>query len=135
MAFITDKTLPTRAKDRCDAFLAKLSQDELKKTTGLDQLTAGSVLPEPDDYPQHVSRNLFKVLQQHAFCHHAEMTKEKSWLSKSKAVKSHHHEQAHPIRLHLGSKPHIQSKHAQFEVVISSENMSYWQHLWLGIPM
>ncbi|KAF5985641.1 thermostable alkaline protease precursor [Fusarium coicis] len=116
MAFITGKTLPTRAKDRCDAFLAKLSQDEPKKTTGLDQLTAGSVLPEPDDYPQHVSRNLFKVLQQYAFCHHAEMTKEKSWLSKSKA-------------------PHIQRKHAQFEVVISSENMSYWQHLWLGIPM
>ncbi|KAG5746460.1 hypothetical protein H9Q70_010855 [Fusarium xylarioides] len=135
MAFITDKTLPAKAKDRCDAFLAKLSQDEPKKKTGLDQLATGSALPEPDDYPQHVSRNLFKVLRQHAFCHHAEMTKEKSWLSKSKTVKSHDHELAHPIRLHLDAKPHIQSKHAQFEVVISSENMSYWQHLWLGIPM
>ncbi|KAF5965591.1 thermostable alkaline protease [Fusarium bulbicola] len=100
------------AKEQCDTFLSKLSQDEPKKKTGLDQLTIGSALPEPDDYPQHVSRNLFEALHQHACCHHAEVMKEKSWLSKSN-----------------------KSKHAQFEVVISSENMSYWQHLWLGIPM
>ncbi|KAF5599536.1 thermostable alkaline protease precursor [Fusarium pseudoanthophilum] len=135
MSFITDKTLPVQAKEQCDAFLAKLSQDELKKTTGLDQLTTGSALLEPDDYPQHVSRILFEALHQHAFCYNAEITKEKSWLSKSNKVKPHHHRLAHPIRLHLDAKPHIQSKHAQFEVVVSSENMSYWQHLWLGIPM
>ncbi|PNP75995.1 hypothetical protein FNYG_10553 [Fusarium nygamai] len=62
------------------------------------------------------------------------MAQRKSRLSKSKTAKPHHHELAHPIRLHLDATPHIQSKHAQFEVVISSENMSYWQHLWLGIP-
>ncbi|KAF5630060.1 thermostable alkaline protease precursor [Fusarium sp. NRRL 52700] len=81
MAFITDKTLPIKAKEQCDAFLAKLSQDEPKKKTGLDQLTTGSALPEPNDYPQHVSRNLFEALHQHAFCHHAEMAKEKSCLT------------------------------------------------------
>ncbi|KAF5602860.1 thermostable alkaline protease precursor [Fusarium subglutinans] len=135
MSFITDKTLPVQAKEQCDAFLAKLSQDEPKKKTGLDQLTTGSALPEPDDYPQHVSRNLFEALRQHAFCQHAEMTKDKSWLRKSNKAKPHHHKLAHPIRLHLDATPYIQSKHAQFEVVISSENMSYWQHLWLGIPM
>uniref|UniRef100_A0A0C4DI89 Peptidase S8/S53 domain-containing protein n=1 Tax=Fusarium oxysporum (strain Fo5176) TaxID=660025 RepID=A0A0C4DI89_FUSOF len=112
MSFIADDALPSKAKKQCDAFLAKLSQDEPKKKTGLDQLTTGSALPEPDDYPQHVSRNLFKALHQHAFCHHAEMPQQKSWLDKSK-----------------------KSRHAQFEVVISSENMSYWQHLWLGIPI
>ncbi|KAM0076289.1 hypothetical protein ACKRZS_011634 [Fusarium odoratissimum] len=133
MAFITDKTLPIKSKEQCDAFLTKLSQDEPKKKTGLDQLTTGLALPEPDDYPQHVSRNLFEALHQHAFCHHAEMPQQKSWLNKSKKVKSHHHELAHPIRLHLDATPHIQSKHAQFEVVVSSENMSYWQHLWLGV--
>ncbi|KAM5521688.1 putative subtilisin [Fusarium oxysporum f. sp. phaseoli] len=135
MAFITDKTLPIKAKEQCDMFFTKLSQDEPKKKTGLDQLTTGSALPEPDEYPQHVSRNLFEALHQHAFCHHAEMPQQKSWLNKSKEVKPHHHILAHPIRLHLDATPHIQSKHAQFEVVISSENMSYWQHLWLGIPM
>ncbi|EXK30457.1 hypothetical protein FOMG_13264 [Fusarium oxysporum f. sp. melonis 26406] len=135
MSFIADETLPSKAKEQCDAFLAKLSQDEPKNKTGLDQLTTGSALPEPDDYPQHVSRNLFKALHQHAFCHHAEMPQQKSWLDKSKKVKPHHHKLAHPIRLHLDATPHIQSRHAQFEVVISSENMSYWQHLWLGIPM
>ncbi|RBQ75512.1 hypothetical protein FVER14953_13778 [Fusarium verticillioides] len=135
MAFITDKTLPIKAKEQCDAFLAKLSQDEPKKKTGLEQLTTGSALPEPDDYPRHVSKNLFETLQQHAFCHHVEMAQQKSWLSKSKMAKPHHHKLAHPIRLHLDAKPHIQSKHAQFEVVISSDNMAYWQHLWLGIPM
>ncbi|KAL5592585.1 hypothetical protein FOBRF1_013611 [Fusarium oxysporum] len=135
MSFITDKTLPVQAKEQCDAFLAKLSQDEPKKKAGLDQLRTGSALAEPDDYPQHVNRNLFEALHQHAFCHHAELTKEKSWLRKSNKAKPHHHKLAHPIRLHLDATPHIQSKHAQFEVVISSENMSYWQHLWLGIPM
>ncbi|KAF4497580.1 thermostable alkaline protease precursor [Fusarium agapanthi] len=135
MAFITDRTLPIKAKEQCDTFLAKLSQDEPKKKAGLDQLTIGSALPEPEDYPHHVSRNLFEALLQHAFCHHAEMKKEKSWLSKSNKAKPHKHKLAHPIRLHLDATPHIQSKHAQFEVVISSENMSYWQHLWLGIPM
>ncbi|KAF5560707.1 thermostable alkaline protease precursor [Fusarium napiforme] len=135
LSFITDKTLPTKAKEKCDAFLARLSQDEAKKKTGLDQIIAGSNLPEPDDFPQHVSKNLFESLHQHAYCHHAETAQEKSWLGKSKKGKPHHHELAHPIRLHLDSKPQIQSKHAQFEVVISSDNMSYWQHLWLGIPM
>ncbi|KLO83427.1 related to thermostable alkaline protease precursor [Fusarium fujikuroi] len=135
LSFITDKTLPIKAKEQCDAFLARLSQDEPKKKAGLDQITAGSKLPEPDDFPQHVSKNLFEALHQHAYCHHAEMAQEKSWRRKSKKVKPHHHELAHPIRLHLDAKPQIQSKHAQFEVVISSENMSYWQHLWLGIPM
>ncbi|SCV46960.1 related to thermostable alkaline protease precursor [Fusarium fujikuroi] len=135
MAFITDKTVPEKAKEQCDTFLAKLSQDEPKQKTGLEQLTTGSALPEPDDYPQHVSRNLFQALHQHAFCHHSEMAQEKSWLGKSKKVKPHHHEVAHPIRLHLDATPHVQSKHAQFEVVISSENMCYWQHLWLGIPI
>ncbi|KAK2675041.1 Peptidase S8/S53 domain [Fusarium oxysporum f. sp. vasinfectum] len=115
--------------------LLEVCMDEPKKKTGLDQLTTGSALPEPDDYPQHVSRNLFEALHQHAFCHHAEMPQQKSWLNKSKKVKPHHHKLAHPIRLHLDATPHIQSRHAQFEVVISSENMSYWQHLWLGIPM
>ncbi|RKK68519.1 hypothetical protein BFJ69_g13514 [Fusarium oxysporum] len=86
MSFIADETLPSKAKEQCDAFLAKLSQDEAKKKTGLDQLTTGSALPEPDDYPQHVSRNLFKALHQHAFCHHAEMPQQKSWLDKSKKI-------------------------------------------------
>ncbi|KAH7205725.1 peptidase S8/S53 domain-containing protein [Fusarium oxysporum] len=135
MSFIADKTLPSKAKDQCDAFLAKLSQDEPKKKTGLDQITAGSTLPEPDDYPQHVSKNLFEALHQHAFCHHVEKPHHKTWLNKSKKVIPHHHQLAHPMRLHLDATPHIQSKHAKFEVVISSENMSYWQHLWLGIPM
>ncbi|KAL5586814.1 hypothetical protein FOBRF1_016684 [Fusarium oxysporum] len=135
MSFITDKTLPSKAKEQCDAFLTKLSQDEPKKRTGLDQISTGSTLPEPDDYPQHVSKNLFEALHQHAFCHHVEKPHQKTWLNKSKKVIPHHHQLAHPMRLHLDATPHIQSKHAQFEVVISSENMSYWQHLWLGIPM
>ncbi|KAF4952939.1 hypothetical protein FGADI_6372 [Fusarium gaditjirri] len=135
MAFITDKALPIKAKEQCDAFLTKLSQDEPKKKTGLDQLTTSSTLPEPDDYPQHVSRNLLEALHRHAYCHYTEMPQQKSWLNTSKKGKLHHHELAHPTRLHLDATPHIQSRHAQFEVVISSENMSYWQHLWLGIPM
>ncbi|KAF5720963.1 thermostable alkaline protease precursor [Fusarium mundagurra] len=135
MSFISDKALPSKAKAQCDAFLAKLSQDEPKKKTGLDQLTEGSKLTEPDDLPQHVSKNLFEALHQHAFCHHTENSSQKTWLSSSKKAIPHHHKLAHPIRLHLDAAPHIQSKHAQFEVVISSENMSYWQHLWLGIPM
>ncbi|EGU77399.1 hypothetical protein FOXB_12079 [Fusarium oxysporum f. sp. conglutinans Fo5176] len=135
LSFITDTTLPSKAKEQCDMFLAKLSEDEPKQKNGLDQITAGSTLPEPDDYPQHVSKNLFEALHQHAFCHPIERLHEKPRLNKSKKVTPRHHDFAHPIRLHLGAVPQIQSKHAQFEVVISSKNMSYWQHLWLGIPI
>ncbi|KAF5670911.1 thermostable alkaline protease [Fusarium heterosporum] len=140
LTFITDKVLPFKAKDHCDAFLAILSQDEPRNTSGLDQITRGSTLIEPDDYPDHVSKNLFETLKKQAFCHHVEKPTQKSWLSKSKKEISrhhrhHHHEKPHPLRLHLDAAPQIQSKHAQFEVVVSPEDMSYWQHLWLGIPM
>ncbi|KAM0354186.1 hypothetical protein ACHAPU_001221 [Fusarium lateritium] len=137
-AFVTDKVLPFKAKDHCDAFLAKFGQDELRKTSGLDQITRGSTLIEPDDYPEHVSKNLFETLHKQAFCHRVERPAQKSWLNKSKKEISrhhHHHEKPHPIRLHLDAAPQIGRKHAQFEVVVSSEDMSYWQHLWLGIPM
>ncbi|KAF4336313.1 thermostable alkaline protease precursor [Fusarium beomiforme] len=133
--FITDKALPFKVKEHCDAFLAKLSQDEPRKKTGLDQLTRGSTLTEPDDYPKHVSKNLFEALHKQAFCRQTEKPTQKSWLSKSKkGISHHHHEMPHPIRLHLDAVSQIQKKHAQFEVVISSENMSYWQHFLLGIP-
>ncbi|KAH7236501.1 hypothetical protein BKA59DRAFT_534072 [Fusarium tricinctum] len=135
--FITNKILPFKAKQHCDAFLAKLSQDEPRKRTGLDQLTRGSALPEPDDYPEHVSKGLFEVLHKQAFCHHVEKPTQKPWLSKSKKGIPHHHQHEipHPIRLHLDTVSQIQGKHAQFEILISSENMSYWQHFLLGIPM
>jgi hypothetical protein len=129
--------LPFKIKEHCDAFLAILSQDEPRKKTGLDQLMRGSTLAEPDDYPEHVSRSLFDALHKQVFCHHVEKPTQKSWLSKSKKGISHHHhhEMPHPLRLHLDGVSQIQAKHAQFEVVISSENMSYWQHFLLGIPM
>lgn len=136
LSFVTTKTLPLKSKEHCDAFLAKLSQDEPRKKTGLDQFTRGSALPVPDDYPEHVNKILFEALQKQVFCHHVEKPTQKSWLSKSKkGISHHHHEMPHPIRLHLNAVSQIQEKHAQFEVVISSENMSYWQHFLLGIPM
>ncbi|CAJ0544410.1 Ff.00g036020.m01.CDS01 [Fusarium sp. VM40] len=134
--FITDKALPYKTKEHCDAFLAKLSQDEPRQKTGLYQLTRGSTLTEPDDYPEHVSKSLFEALHKQAFCHHVEKPTQKSWLSKSKkGISHHHHEMPHPIRLHLDAVSQIQGKHAQFEIIMSYENMSYWQHLLLGIPM
>ncbi|KAG5656070.1 hypothetical protein KAF25_001640 [Fusarium avenaceum] len=135
--FITEKTLPFKTKEHCDAFLAKLSQDEPREKTGLDQLARASRLAEPDDYPDHVSKILFEALQNQVFCHHVDKPTQRSWLSKSKKriPHPHHHELPHPTRLHLDAISKIQEKHAQFEVVIASENMSYWQHFLLGIPM
>ncbi|KAI6774887.1 hypothetical protein HG530_001645 [Fusarium avenaceum] len=96
--FITNNILPFKAKEHCDAFVAKLNQDEPRKKAGLDQLIRGLALPEPDDYPEHVSKSLFEALQKQVFCHYVEKPTQRSWLSKSKkgVPHHHHHEMPHP---------------------------------------
>ncbi|KAJ4322666.1 hypothetical protein N0V84_004691 [Fusarium piperis] len=111
----------SKAKDQCDRFFARLSEEEQNKKTAADQIMGGSGMPEPNDYPRHVNENLFQILHQHSDCRHDRP--------------GDHYLVSHPARLYLDGTPQIQSKHAQFELVVTTADMNYWQDLWVGVPM
>ncbi|UPK97127.1 hypothetical protein LCI18_008062 [Fusarium solani-melongenae] len=107
----------SQAKEQCDRFFARLSEEGPNKKTAADQIMGGTRMPEPSDYPRHVNENLFQILHRHSqSC-------------------GDHHLLSHPARLYLDGNPQIQSKHAQFELVVSTADMNYWQDLWVGVPM
>ncbi|RSM00799.1 hypothetical protein CEP52_008885 [Fusarium oligoseptatum] len=120
----------SHAKDQCDRFFARLSEEGPNKKTAADQIMGGTRMPEPSDYPRHVNENLFQILHQHSACRHGLGCRK----SKSCDVIDDH-PLSHPARLYLDGNPQIQSKHAQFELVVSTADMNYWQDLWVGVPM
>ncbi|KAH7191837.1 uncharacterized protein B0J16DRAFT_393884 [Fusarium flagelliforme] len=133
--FFYDNKLSGELRAKCDLFLSTINQDEPNQRSGLERLTAGSRLPEPDDYPSHVIKNLFTSLHWQAYCKEKQ-EQGQNWLQKLKPRPSVDHPNLpHPVRLHLDTMPLVQDSHAQFEVIISSESMSYWQYLRLGIPV
>ncbi|RSL79818.1 hypothetical protein CEP51_007069 [Fusarium floridanum] len=109
----------SQAKDQCDRFFARLSEEGPNKKTAADHIMGGTRMPEPSDYPRHVNENLFQILHQHSACQHNQPE----------------HLLSHPARLYLDGNPQIQSRHAQFELVVSTADMNYWQDLWVGVPM
>ncbi|KAM0420385.1 hypothetical protein ACHAPT_011805 [Fusarium lateritium] len=119
------------AKDQCDKFFARLSDGEPNKKAAADQMTSGTRMPEPNDYPRHVNENLFQILHQHSACRH----------DGPGSLKSQSYESIddyllpHPARLYLDGNPQVQSKHAHFDLVVSTADMKYWQDLWVGVPI
>ncbi|KAF5675749.1 thermostable alkaline protease [Fusarium heterosporum] len=113
----------------CDEFLARLDQGRPAENIISEQAKTGTIIPEPMRYPLHVNENLYSLLRHHSVC-----LPLKSELNKD-AGSNTNNACSHPVRIFLDPNTFIESKQAQFEVVVSKPGMEYWQDVGFRIPM